>query len=135
MMIGTIDQTTSYHLGLLHFVHVLMSADGIIHYREQLALEEIKAEENIASDLFKDFRYSIIGKNELQVFKEGVALLNNCTDQERLCALVHLYRLSEADDNIHEEEVRFLFNSLKHTKVDFEDVVLAARMTKTARQA
>jgi uncharacterized tellurite resistance protein B-like protein len=122
---------TTYQLGLLHFVHVLMAADGIIHQREQVVLEEIKREENISTDLFEGFRYSIMGKNELQVFREGVELLNSATDQDRLCALVHLYRLSEADDNIHEEEVRFLFHSLKQTKVDFEDVVLASRMAKS----
>ncbi|MBI3219068.1 MAG: TerB family tellurite resistance protein [Bacteroidetes bacterium] len=122
---------TAYQLGLLHFVHVLMAADGIIHQREQVVLEEIKREENISSDLFEEFRYSIMGKNELQLFREGVELLNSVSDQDRLCALVHLYRLSEADENIHEEEVRFLFNSLKQTKVDFEDVVLASRLAKS----
>ncbi|MFY8036063.1 MAG: hypothetical protein ACOVMQ_02790 [Cyclobacteriaceae bacterium] len=123
----------TYQLGLLHFVHVLMAADGIIHHREQMVLEEIKREENISSELFEEFRYSIAGKNELQVFREGVEFLNTATDQERLCALVHLYQLSEADENIHEEEVRFLFNSLKQTKVDFEDVVLASRLAKSKK--
>ncbi|NOS94439.1 MAG: hypothetical protein HOP30_21200 [Cyclobacteriaceae bacterium] len=122
---------SAYQLGLLHFVHVLMAADGIIHQREQMVLEEIKREENISPDLFNEFCYSIVGKNELQVFREGVELLNSVSDQDRLCALVQLYRLSEADENIHEEEVRFLFNSLKHTKVDFEDVVLASRLAKS----
>ncbi len=125
---------TAYQLGLLHFVHVLMAADGIIHQREQLVLEEIKREENISNELFSEFCYSIVGKNELQVFREGVELLNSVSDQDRLCALVQLYRLSEADENIHEEEVRFLFNSLKQTNVDFDDVVLASRLAKSKKR-
>lgn len=125
-------QNMEFHLGLLHFVHLLVMVDGLIDQREKDAMLRIKLEENIPDWLFDDFDASISHKTERQIYDEGVDMLNHCTEEEKLCAFVHLYRLSESDDNIHVKEVRFLLYSLKATKIAFEDVVLSTRMSKAA---
>ena len=125
-------QNMEFHMGLLHFVHLLVMVDGLIDQREKAAMLRIKLEENIPDWLFDDFDASISHKTERQIYEEGVDMLNHCTEDERLCAFVHLYRLSESDDNIHVKEVRFLLYSLKATKIAFEDVILSTRMSKAA---
>lgn len=67
------------------------------------------------------------------MYVEGIDLLNECSEHEKLCAFVQLYRVSEADGFIHEREVRFLLFSLKETQIDFEDVLLAARMAQASQ--
>lgn len=130
-----ITQTTSafnitYQLGLLHFVHLLVMADGDIDTREKAAIRKIKLEEKIPDWVFDDFEESIPHKTGQQIYDEGVELLNRCNEEEKLCAFVQLYRLSEADECIHEKEVKFLLYSLKDTNVEYADVVLGARMSK-----
>jgi hypothetical protein len=120
----------AFQVGLLHFVHLLVMVDGSIDQREKAAVRKIKLEEKISDWVFDDFEESVIEKTEREIFEEGVELLNRCTEEERLIAFVHLYRLSEADDSIHVKEVRFLLYSLKATKIEFEDVELSARMSK-----
>lgn len=123
-------QNMKFHLGLLHFAHLLVMVDGSIDQREMAAMLRIKLEENIPDWLFNDFDATISHKTEHQIYDEGVDMLNRCTEDEKLCAFVHLYRLSESDDNIHEKEVRFLLYSLEATKIAFEDVILSTRMSK-----
>jgi uncharacterized tellurite resistance protein B-like protein len=132
--INSIDQNVCFQMGLLHFTHLLMTSDGVIDERERLALEQIMEEENIPEMIFRDFQDNVVHKTEKQTYEDGVDLLSRCTDQEKLCAIVHLFRLSEADDAIHEKEVRLLFYSLKGTDVDFEDVELTARLVKAAKK-
>jgi uncharacterized tellurite resistance protein B-like protein len=129
-----ITQNVSFQMGLLHFAHLLMTSDGVIDERERLALAQIMEEENIPEMIFRDFQDNVIHKTEKQIYEDGVDLLNSCTDQEKLCTIVHLFRLSEADNSIHEKEVRLLFYSLKGTDVDFEDVELTARLVKAAKK-
>jgi uncharacterized tellurite resistance protein B-like protein len=129
-----ITQNVSYQMGLLHFAHLLMTSDGVIDERERSALEQIMEEENIPEIVFHDFQDNVVHKTEKQIYEDGVELLSGCTDQEKLCAIVHLFRLSEADNTIHEKEVRLLFYSLKGTDVDFEDVELTARLVKAAKK-
>ena len=57
-------------------------------------------------------------------------MLNRCSEDEKLTAFVHLYRLTEVDDSVHRKEVRFLLYSLKATNVAFEDVELNAKLDK-----
>jgi hypothetical protein len=71
-----------------------------------------------------------LSRSERDVYDRGVKLLTECSDEEKLSALVHLYRLSEIDDNVHVKEVRLLLYSLKATNVEFEDVLLSAKMLK-----
>ena len=84
-----------------------------------------------SSDLvYADFQKTVNTRSQREVYDLGVKLLSMCSDEEKLSALVHLYRLSEIDDNVHVKEVRLLLYSLKATNVEFEDVVLSARMLK-----
>jgi hypothetical protein len=119
-----------FQLGLLHFVHLLVKADGDVGHLEKIAIRKIKLVENIPDWIFDDFEETILDKTERQIFEKGVELFNHCTEEEKLKAFVHLYRLSEADDTVHVKEVRFLLYSLKATKVSFEEVELRANMDK-----
>ena len=124
------EQKIFFQLGLLHFVHLLAKSDGEVGHLEKVAIRKIKLTENIPDWIFDDFEESIVGKPERQIFEKGVDLLNHCTEEEKLTAFVHLYRLSEADDTVHVKEVRFLLYSLKATKVSFQEVELRAKIDK-----
>lgn len=123
-------QNINYHLGLLHFVHLLVTVDGVIDERERRAIARLRHEESIPDLIFAEFENAIKGKNERLIYEEGVERLNRCNDVEKLCAFVHLYLMAEADDNIHVKEVRFLLYSLKATQVSFEDVEFAVNLAK-----
>ena len=124
---------STYHEGLLLFAHLLMNVDGVVDERELKALEEIRKEENIPEETFSVFRETITRKPEKELYHDGIDMLNNCSEQERLCALVHLYRLSESDFSIHPREVRLLLYSLKRTDVDFDEIELTARLVNARR--
>jgi uncharacterized tellurite resistance protein B-like protein len=125
-----LQQNLNYQLGLLHFAHLLVTVDDIVDEREKKAMRELQAEEQIPDTVFHEFEETIIPKSEREVFQHGVTLLNLCDEQEKLSALVHLYRMAEADNQMHIKEVRLLLYSLKATNVEFEDVVLTARMVR-----
>ena len=127
-----LQQNLNYQLGLLHFAHLLVTVDGFIDEREKKAMQNLQAEEDISEIVFQEFEKTVTPKSEREVFQQGVSFLNQCTEQEKLCALVHLYRMAEADNLVHVKEVRLLLYSLKATNVEFEDVVLTARMVKAA---
>jgi len=130
MEIGATLQNLNYQLGLLHFAHLLVTVDGFIDEREKKAIKALQAEEQIPDFVVHEFEETVIPKSEREVFQQGVTLLNQCNEQEKLSALVHLYRMAEADNNLDINEVRLLLYSLKATSVEFEDVVLTARMVK-----
>jgi len=127
---GTTQPNLNYQLGLLHFAHLLVTVDNFIDEREKKAMRELQLEEQISEPVYHEFEKTVTPMSEREIFHEGVTFLNQCNEQEKLCALVHLYRMAEADDLVHIKEVRLLLYSLKATKVEFEDVVLAARMAK-----
>lgn len=124
------NQSQNYQLGLLHFAHLLVTVDGFIDDREKTAMSSLIKEEQIPDQVFADFQKTVNAKSQHEVYDRGVKLLSLCSDEEKLSALVHLYRLSEIDDNVHVKEVRLLLYSLKATHVEFEDVVLSAKMLK-----
>jgi|SRR6267154_759458 len=126
-------QNLNYQLGLLHFAHLLVTVDGVVDEREKKAMRELQVEEQIPELVFDEFEKTIIPKSEREVFQQGVSLLNQCDEQEKLCALVHLYRMAEADNQVHIKEVRLLLYSLKATNVEFDDVVLTANMVKAGK--
>ncbi|MEK6781694.1 MAG: hypothetical protein AABY93_08305 [Bacteroidota bacterium] len=125
-----LDQKTNFQFGILYFAHLLVMVDGKVDSREKAALHEIKLKENIPDWIFDDFEEIISTQTEQQIFKKGIEMLNLCSEEEKLNAFVHLYQLTEADDNIHRKEMRFLLYSLKATKVDFDDVELKAKAVK-----
>jgi len=122
----TMAPNLNYQLGLLHFIHLLVSVDGKIDDRERQAILDIKKEENISDAVFNDFQKKAAASNEQEIYTHGIECLNTCTDEERLSAFVHLYKLAEVDASISNKEVRFLLYGLKVTNLSFEDVVLSA---------
>ncbi len=116
-------------LGLLYLVHLLISSDGVIDEREKAALQKIKTKENISDALFAQFQKDVSEKKEREIYQNGIELLNKCSDEEKLNAFVNLYKLSEADGNVHVKEVRLLLYSIKLTGIEFNDVVDRARQT------
>ena len=128
-------QNMDFQLGLLHFVHLLVTVDGHIDEREKQTIYSIKNEESISAKLFQLFMDSINSKTEREVFAEGLDRLNRCNDEERLCAFVHLYHLAQADEHLDVKEIKLLLYSLDQTKIDFDDVVLAAQLAMAQKQA
>ena len=128
-------QNKDFQLGLLHFVHLLVTVDGQINDQEKRAIHSIKRDEGIPPGVFHRFVREITGKTEQEVFLNGVDMLNQCSEEERLCAFVHLYRLAKADDHLDMKEVKLLLYSLKQTKIEFEDVVLSAQLAMAQEQA
>lgn len=119
----------NYQLGLLHLVHLLVTVDGHIDDRERAAIAAIRKEENMSEQLSRDFEKKVETMKEQEIYSTGINLLSTCSDEERLAAFVHLYKLAEADSSISNKEVRFLLYGLKINNVSFEDVILSANMT------
>jgi uncharacterized tellurite resistance protein B-like protein len=130
MKVVASNQNQNYQLGLLHFAHLLVTVDGFIDDREKKAISSLLKEEQIPEEVYNDFQKLVKSKSERELYDRGVKLLSQCSEEEKLSALVHLYRLSEIDNNVHVKEVRLLLYSLKATNVEFEDVVLSAKMLK-----
>jgi uncharacterized tellurite resistance protein B-like protein len=123
------DNNRNYQLGLLYLVHLLISADGVIDEKEYNALLSIKNKEHIPDPIFKEFKEATTIKKEKEIYQEGIALINECTDAEKLNAFVHLYKLSEVDGSVHVKEVRLLLYSIKMAGIEFNDVVEKATHT------
>ncbi|MEI9919218.1 MAG: TerB family tellurite resistance protein [Bacteroidota bacterium] len=113
----------NYNLGLLYMIHLLISSDGEVSRDEEHAWEIIKQKEGISEDTFGEFRKSLENKKEREIYQAGIDYLNLCTNTEKLDAFSHLYRLSEADGNVHVKEVRLLLYSIRMTGIEFNDVV------------
>jgi len=128
-------QNMDFQLGLLHFVHLLVTVDGHIDEREKETIYSIKKEESISGKLFQFFMDSITTKTEREVFAEGLDRLNRCNEDERLCAFVHLYQLAQADEHLDVKEIKLLLYSLDQTKIEFDDVVLAAQLAIAQKQS
>jgi uncharacterized tellurite resistance protein B-like protein len=130
----TNSQNVNFQLGLLHFVHLLVTVDGKINEQEREAIHSIKRDEEIPGTIFHRFVREITGKTEREVFLNGLDMLNQCSEEERLCAFVHLYRLAKADDHLDMKEVKLLLYSLRETKIEFDDVVLSAQLAIAQEQ-
>jgi len=116
-----------FHLGLLYMVQLLIGSDGKVTQEEKDALQNIKQTEGIPDELFQQFSGAIASKSEREIYMEGIDCLNKCTDDQKLRAFVHLYKLSEADGNVHVKEVRLLLYSIRMTGIEFNDVVEQAK--------
>ena len=57
----------NYQLGLLHLVHLLISADGVIDDKERNALIAIKIKENIPDSILKEFELETEQKKEREI--------------------------------------------------------------------
>jgi len=114
-------------LGTLYIAHLLISADGVIDEKESKALAKIKEVEGISDDLFKQFEKTVLGKSERDIYTEGINLLNDSSDEEKINAFAHLYKMSEADGRVHVKEVRLLLYTTKSSGIEFNDVVARAK--------
>ncbi len=123
------EENIDFQLGLLNLLHLIVNVDGTVDEREREAMKRIREEEQIPDSVFQEFQERLTKTSEEKIYEQGLAHLAKCTDEERLTAFVHLYRLAEADKNISSKEIRFLFYGLKETKLNFEDVILSAGMT------
>jgi uncharacterized tellurite resistance protein B-like protein len=121
----------NYQLGLLSLVHLLISADGVIDQRERDALDSIIQEEDIQNDVLSEFQKRVETLKHQSLYNDGINLLCQCSEEERLCALVHLYRMAEADNFIHFKEIGLLLYAMKMTHINFEDVMLGANLART----
>ncbi len=119
----------NYQLGLLYLIHLLMSADGVVDQNEVDALGKVKAKENIPDELFEQFKKVISEKREREIYQNGIACMERCTDEEKLRAFVLLYKMSEVDGRIHVKEVRLLLYCIKVAGIEFDDVVTRAATT------
>ncbi|WKZ59721.1 MAG: TerB family tellurite resistance protein [Cyclobacteriaceae bacterium] len=122
------ETTLTYKLALLHLIHVLVNADGVVDERERQVLETIRREENISDAVFHAFEARILSSATKNVYEHGMKLLEDCSDEEKLQVFAHLYRMALADDDMNMREVRLLFYALRTTQIDFDDVMLVARM-------
>jgi uncharacterized tellurite resistance protein B-like protein len=116
-----------FHLGLLYMVHLLIGSDGKVSPDEKTSLMILKDDEQIPDETIEHFNQVVETKTEREIYQEGIDLLNQCTNDQKLKTFVHLYKLSEADGNVHVKEVRLLLYSIKMTGIEFNDVVDLAK--------
>ena len=121
---------TNFQTGLLYLVHLLISADGVVDENEKRALQKVKEKENIPDSLFAEFENQVLIKKERDIYQEGIEMINRCTDEEKLQAFAHLYKMSEVDGRVHVKEVRLLLYSIKMAGIEFNDVVTRAGQLK-----
>lgn len=116
-----LNPNSDYQLGLLHFIHLLTAQ---FEAGEALAevFEHIRSEEGIPEELHRDFLEYAHGKSDGKIFEEGLRMLHNCSEEEKISAILQLLRLAHADMRIEKKEVKMLFHSLQ-VKQDFEEVL------------
>lgn len=115
-----------FHEGLLSLVHILINADGVVNSSEQMALLKIVQKESIPQQVFENFLEDVKIKKPREIYQDGIDKINNCTEEEKLRAFVHLYKISQIDGSVHVKEVRLLLYSTKMAQVEFDDVVAEA---------
>ena len=116
----------NYQLGLLYLVHLLINADGIVNVNEKKALMKIKSKEGIPDPVFDQFLVDVTQLKPKEIYQNGIAFINECEDDVKLRAFVHLYKISEVDGSVHIKEVRLLLYSMKMVDIEFDDIVEAA---------
>ncbi|HNP06670.1 MAG TPA: hypothetical protein PKN99_03540 [Cyclobacteriaceae bacterium] len=120
----------NYHLGVLYLMRLLINADGIVDISENDALNKVKRYESIPEPTLIEFEKDILNKREKEVYQTGIDFINLCSDEEKMNAFVHLYKMSEADGRVHVKEVRLLLYSIRQAKIEFNDVVAKAKQLK-----
>lgn len=121
------SQNKNYHLGVLYLMRLLINADGVIDTSEYDAIKRVKDFEKIPEETLISFEKDALKKRERELYQTGIDYINQCSDEEKLNAFVHLYKLSEADGKVHVKEVRLLLYSIKMAKIEFNEVVAKAK--------
>lgn len=120
------DSQRDYHLGLLYLVHLLIGIDGMVDEHEQKQLLKIRDAEGVAVDVFEEFENQVNQLKNRDIYQLGIEYINKCSDEKKLDAFVHLYKMSEADGTFHVKEVRLLLYSIKQASIEFSDVIARA---------
>ena len=126
-------QNKNYHLGLLYLIRLLINADGVVESSENETLKKVKKHESIPEETLVEFEKDVINKREREVYQTGIDYLNRCTEEEKLNAFVHLYKMSEADGRVHVKEVRLLLYSIRQANIEFNEVVEKAKQLNYAQ--
>jgi len=121
------SQNKNYHLGVLYLMRLLINADGVIDANEYEAIKRVTDFENIPEETLISFEKDVLSKKEKELYQTGIDYINMCSDEEKLRAFVHLYKLSEADGQVHVKEVRLLLYSIRMAKIEFNEVVANAK--------
>ena len=124
------SQSKTYQTGLLYLVHLLICSDGMVDEVEKKALEKVKVKENIPDSVFDEFHSDVTSKKERDIYQQGIEMINRCSEEDKLQAFVHLYKMSEVDGRVHVKEVRLLLYSIKMAGIEFDDVVAQAKLIK-----
>jgi uncharacterized tellurite resistance protein B-like protein len=120
------DSQRDYHLGLLYLVHLLIGIDGMVDEHEQKQLLKIRDAEGVTVDVFEEFENQVSQLKNRDIYQLGIEYINKCSDEKKLDAFVHLYKMSEADGTFHVKEVRLLLYSIKQASIEFSDVIARA---------
>ena len=115
--------SNNYQQGLLNLVYLLINADGVVNSKEQLTLLKIKEEEKIPQDVFDNFMEDAKIKKLNEIYKEGIDKINACTDEEKMKAFVHLYKIPNIDGSVHIKEVKLLLYTVKMANLEFTDII------------
>lgn len=111
-------------------MRLLINADGIVDTSENDTLNKVKTHEKIPESTLIEFEKDVLNKKEKEVYQTGIDYINLCSDEEKLDAFVHLYKMSEADGRVHVKEVRLLLYSIRQAKIEFNDVVTKSKLVK-----
>ncbi|MFO7259333.1 MAG: hypothetical protein DIU61_016665, partial [Bacteroidota bacterium] len=63
------------------------------------------------------------------LYNRGIALINECTRDEKLSIFATLYKMSEVDGRVHQKEIKLLLYSIESAGIEFDEVVNAAKST------
>ena len=116
-----------FQLALLYLMHLVIGADGEIDEKEMSALNSIKKKANISNETFEKFASGVKHMRERDIYVNGLELLNNCSEKEKVNAFAILHKLTEADGKVHIKEVRFLLYASKSCGVNFDDVTIESK--------
>jgi uncharacterized tellurite resistance protein B-like protein len=116
-----------YQLALLYLMHLVVGADDEIDEQEMNALKVIRKKVNISEETFEQFTSDITTMRERDIYINGLELLNNCSEKEKIDAFALLYKLTEADGKVHIKEVRFLLYASKSCGINFDDVTTESK--------
>jgi uncharacterized tellurite resistance protein B-like protein len=116
-----------YQLALLYLMHLVVGADGEIDEQEMKALNVIRNSASISDETFNQFTKDVNQMRERDIYINGLELLNNCTESEKVSAFALLHKLTEADGKVHIKEVRFLLYASKSCGVNFDDVTTESK--------
>jgi hypothetical protein len=106
--------TNDYKIGLLNLLHLLIRSDKEISALELTFFEEIRREEEIDDNLFDEFRKSLNNKSDIEIYNDGLALIEKCNSGLKIRAFRLLTAMALADKNIDPKETHFLMHSGKH---------------------